>query len=82
MHYDIDYSQLNLTDEEKAERAIADLRNYVGPKAYVALVEAAAYYPRQTVRMMAAFFSGVEGYPVTAFLDKYSRVEGEANDAN
>jgi len=68
MHHDIHYTQG--TEEEKRAEALKDVREWLGAERYLLLVEAAAYYVPQAVRVWMGF-AGVQGYPVEVFIDKY-----------
>lgn len=68
-HYDIDYSEMS--EPEKARKARRDIREYIGAKRYIVMVDYAATYERSYVEGLFEIFLGVSGYPVKAFCDKF-----------
>ena len=72
MHYDINYSAL--PEETKSRKACVDALDYMGPKAYRALSRfmRTGKYTREQIHF-AASFAGVQGYPIDAMLDRYTK---------
>lgn len=76
MKYTIDYS--GITDKTaKEEKAIQDIKDYLGEKSFNDLVEAAKHEPPMS-RMLAMFilsFAGISGYPAKIFVEKYLKLK-------
>lgn len=70
-HYEIDYSTMP-EGAEKDAKAVADIREYLGAKPWLALMELAAKETTtiQTLHLNLSF-CGVQGFPVSAFLRTY-----------
>lgn len=68
-HYDVDYS--NLHPQAKHEKAIADIKDYLGEAKFVAITNDFRKYPPQSIDALAMYLSiaGVQGYPVRAWHD-------------
>lgn len=69
-HYDVDYS--NLTPQAKFNRAISDIKDYMGEEHYnkvVSLFKQEQPPPLEVFHMHMSF-AGVQGYPVVALYDE------------
>lgn len=69
-HYDIDYS--GLTPQAKYEKAIHDIKDYMGEERYnkvVGLYKEIRPISLEVFRLQMSF-AGVQGYPVVAMYDE------------
>lgn len=69
MHYVTDYSEITCR-KERDRRALADLREWTGEKAYATLILIARSGGPKAV-VVGFMFRGVEGYPFAAFCRAY-----------
>jgi len=76
MGYTINYSELDLTDAEKDERAIADMKEYLGEKRWEllhGLLVSEVNEGKVSIGdvILSLSLVGVQGFPVHAFLRTY-----------
>ena len=71
MHYEIDYG--GLTQEEKEEKAISDMVEYVGQEHFDKIVKAFQEAGPMTQMQVDFYlsFAGIQGYPAIAFAKRY-----------
>ncbi len=69
MHYNVDYA--NLSGEAKRKKAMADVKDYIGPARYVLLAELCAYHDAEYIKNTCAIILGISGYPVSAILETF-----------
>lgn len=69
-HYDVDYSAL--TPQEKFNKAIADIKDYMGEERYAKVVSLFKLHPPIALEVfhLQMSFAGVQGYPVVAMYDE------------
>jgi hypothetical protein len=67
------YGELGLTVEQQRERAIADIKSFVGEERFDLLVQCIKYEGRKprNLRMLMGFLMAFEGYPATVMLKRY-----------
>ncbi len=69
-HYDVDYSKL--TPQAKYNKAIADIKDYMGEERYnkvIGLFKQMQPIPLEKFHLQMSF-AGVQGYPVVAMYDE------------
>ena len=74
MHTDIDYSCYS--PEMAEQKALNDLREYLGEAQYTRLVKQVSRWPDTDdsathIRTALGMVAGVEGYPVEVFIKRY-----------
>ena len=68
----LDYTKL--PPETRANKALNDLHEFVGPERYSTLICLAWRDGEDAVREALSVLCGVEGYPVDVFVDRYCNV--------
>jgi hypothetical protein len=78
MHRIINYTKLNLSDEEKQRKACMDTLHYLGQFRFKIMANMIKYKTVNDAAIEFYFsFAGVEGYPVEAMVNRYSQTKGE-----
>ena len=75
-HYEIDYKNSG-SEEEKEEKAINDLKYYVGDATFEKLKELLKDIKNDMSARFALSFAGIQGYPATVFIKRYTKVDPE-----
>lgn len=68
-HYEVSYAELS--PQAAHDKAIADIKDYMGADKFVAITDDFRQYSPQSVEALAMYLSiaGVQGYPVRAWHD-------------
>lgn len=75
MHYEIDYAKIGADEEERDDKAINDLAEWLGNDRWQVLLNApndpSSFSSKNNIRFVLDCICGVSGRPVEAYIRRY-----------